>query len=144
MKSKPLLLLAALGLLLATARASNPTTVGETGPAELVARGRHLVENVALCSDCHGPRLRSGELDRTRWLQGAPIGFQPLAKMPWAPVAPPLAGATAYTDAHLVTLLTTGRRAEGTSPLPPMPAFKLTADEAQAVVAYLRSLAPAR
>lgn len=142
MKTKHLLFPAALVLLLNTASAATSATASDSTSTELVARGRHLVEDVALCSDCHGPRLPSGELDRTQWLQGAPIGFQPLVKMPWAPVAPPLAGAAAYTDSHLVTLLTTGLRADGTAPLPPMPAFKLTVDEARAVVTYLRSLAP--
>lgn len=134
MKPKYLFLLAATGLL-HIARGAAPDD-------DLVARGRHLVEHVALCGDCHAPRRPDGGFDRARWLQGAAIGFRPLAEMPWSPVAPPLAGA-AYTDAHLVTLLTSGRRADGTVPLPPMPAFRLTPAEAQAVVAYLRSLAPA-
>lgn len=112
--------------------------------ARLVARGRHLVENVALCADCHSPRLPTGEFDRTRWLMGAPIGFKPLVEMPWVPVAPPLGGLPGYTDEQAVRLLTTGQSATGRPILPPMPGFRLAEDEARAVVAYLRSLAPLR
>lgn len=112
--------------------------------AKLVARGRHLVENVALCADCHSPRLPTGEFDRARWLMGAPLGFKPLVEMPWAPVAPPLAGLPGYTDEQAVRFLTTGQSASGRPILPPMPGFRFADDEARAVVAYLRSLAPAR
>lgn len=144
MKPKQLLLLAPLGVLLTAVWAATRTAASTAATADLVARGRHLVENVALCADCHSPRLPTGELDRSRWLLGAPIGFKPTVEMPWAPVAPPLAGLPGYTDEQAVTLLTTGVRHDGRPPLPPMPGFKLTRDEALAVVAYLRAVAPVR
>lgn len=112
-------------------------------PGSLVERGRHLVEDVGLCADCHTPRLADGSFDRSRWLQGAPLGFAPTAPMPWAPAAPGIAGLPTLTDAHVLRLLTTGERPDGTRPLPPMPAYRLTAAEAAAVVAYLRSLSSA-
>lgn len=143
MKPKQLFLLAPLGVLLTTIWASTRATTTTVANADLVARGRHLVENVALCADCHSPRLPTGELDRTRWLLGAPLGFKPTVEMPWAPVAPPIAGLPGYTDEQAVTLLITGVRHDGRSPLPPMPGFKFTRDEALAVVAYLRAAAPA-
>lgn len=111
--------------------------------ASRVARGRHLVEHVALCADCHSPRLPTGEFDRGRWLMGAPIGFKPLVDMPWVPIAPPIAGLPGYTDDQAVRLLTSGQSATGRPILPPMPGFRLAEDEARAVVAYLRGLAPA-
>ena len=33
-------------------------------------RGRYLVSHVALCSDCHSPRLADGSFDPERWLSG--------------------------------------------------------------------------
>lgn len=108
----------------------------------IIAKGRHLVENVGLCQDCHSPRNPDGAFDRTKWLTGSPLGFKPLMEMPWAPVAPGIAGLPKFTDAQAVTFLTTGKLPDGTSPKPPMPEYRFTRAEAQAVVAYLRTVAP--
>jgi len=42
----------------------------------------------------------------------------------------------------MVTLLTTGVWRDGKRPRPPMPQFRMTQQDAQAVVAYLKSLNP--
>lgn len=118
-------------------RQANAATPTPIPTAEL---GRHLVEDIGLCADCHTPRLANGELDRAKWMQGAPIGFQPLAPMPWAPMAPPLSIIAAYTDEQAVKLFTQGIKHSGQPPLPPMPGYRFTEDEARAVVAYLRAL----
>ncbi len=108
---------------------------------ELVARGRYLVENVAMCADCHSQRGRDGAFVKERWLLGGPIEFAPVHEMPaWAAVAPPITGAKVYTEEHLTTLLTTGARPDGSHPRPPMPPYRMTQEDAAAVVAYLRSL----
>ena len=39
---------------------------------EVEARGRHLVEGLAHCAECHTPRDALGRLDLTRWMAGAP------------------------------------------------------------------------
>jgi mono/diheme cytochrome c family protein len=42
-------------------------------PADpVLARGRHLVEAVGHCGDCHTPRNLAGGPDRSRWLSGGP------------------------------------------------------------------------
>ena len=105
-----------------------------------IERGRHLVQDVALCADCHTSRLPTGQFDQARWLQGAPIGFKPTVEMPWSLAAPPLAGLAHYSDEHVRQVLTTGMRPDGSAPLPPMPAFHLSADEADAIIAYLRTV----
>jgi mono/diheme cytochrome c family protein len=109
-------------------------------PEQRIERGRALVENVAMCADCHTPRLPTGAFDRARWLQGGPVGFKPLMEMPWAAVAPGIAGLPGYTEEQGVAFLMTGKRPDGRECLPPMPAYRLSGDEARAVVAYLRSL----
>src|SRR5690349_7852962 len=38
--------------------------------AERVARGRYLVEHVAVCGTCHSPQRPDGSFDRARWLGG--------------------------------------------------------------------------
>ncbi len=109
-----------------------------------IARGRYLVERVAMCVDCHTPRNERGEFDRGRWLRGAKLEFQPARPMPvWAGYAPDLAGLPGLTDVEAVRLLTTGLLPAGKPPDPPMPGYKMSQADAAAVVAYLRSLKPA-
>jgi hypothetical protein len=61
--------------------------------------------------------------------------------MPFAPVAPPIAGLPTYaTDELAVRFLENGTNALGKMSLPPMPQFRLEHEDASAVVAYLRSL----
>jgi mono/diheme cytochrome c family protein len=109
--------------------------------ADLVARGKYLVEGVAGCADCHTPRDKNGELDHTRWLQGAPVFFQPAQPVPgWPLVAPRLAGLPPGSDQAILTLLTTGNWTTGKPPRQPMPRFRMTQSDAEAVLAYLKSL----
>ena len=94
-----------------------------------------------MCNDCHTPHDDKGELITSKALQGAPIGFQPLHPMPWANAAPPIAGLPAnFTPAQMVTFLETGKRPDGSMPLPPMPAYRFSHTDALALTAYLRSL----
>lgn len=111
--------------------------------AELIERGRHLVESVAMCTDCHSPRLPNGQFDKTRYLMGMELPFKATIPMPWAPIAPPIAGLpTLPTDEVAVEFLMTGKRPSGAPVLPPMPEVRLKREEAEAVVAYLRSVKP--
>jgi len=109
--------------------------------ADLIARGRYLVEDVAACAQCHTPRDKNGEPDHTRWLEGAPVFLQPAQAVPgWAIVAPRLSGLPPGSDAAIITLLTTGIWTNGKPPRQPMPRFHMTRSDAEAVVAYLKSL----
>lgn len=112
---------------------------------DLIARGQYIVEGVAACGDCHTPRDENGVSDRTRWLKGAPVFFQPAQAVPgWPIVAPRLAGLPPGSDAEIVALLTTGIWPQTGKPLRlPMPRFQMTRSDAEAVVAYLKSLNPA-
>jgi mono/diheme cytochrome c family protein len=58
----------------------------------------------------------------------------------WAEVAPPLAGLPGWTEAQVVTLLTTGKDQKGEMADPPMPQYRMNKDDATAVAAYLKSL----
>ena len=111
------------------------------GPTNQISVGRYLVENVAMCVECHTPRGQRGELDRTRLLKGAPMPLEsPFRSRPWAFQAPAIAGLPGWNSADTVTLLTTGRRPSGEAPKPPMPPYRMTRVDAEAVVAYLTSL----
>ena len=109
-------------------------------PEQRVERGRNLVDKVAQCADCHTPRLADGQLDKTRWLQGAPLGFKPLMEMPWMPAAPGIAGLAGYTEEQAIEFFMTGVRPNGTKCLPPMPEYRLSRGDAADIVAYLKSL----
>ncbi|HEV2446471.1 MAG TPA: c-type cytochrome [Candidatus Sulfopaludibacter sp.] len=106
-------------------------------------RGKYIVEHVAMCTRCHTPRDEHGIPDRGRRLMGGPLQIRPAyPSANWATVTPRLAGHPPGTDAEVVTLLTTGIWKTGRPPLPPMPPFRMTPLDAEAVLAYLKSLAP--
>ena len=109
---------------------------------EQIDRGRYLVEGAAMCGQCHSPRNDKGELQMDQWLHGGPVPLltpKGYAKK-WAYKAPRLAGLPQHTDEQLVTLLTTGVNRDGREPMPPMPPYRMTADDARAIAAYLRSV----
>jgi Cytochrome c len=109
--------------------------------ANLIARGKYIVEGVAACSDCHTPRGANNESDRSKWLAGAPVFFQPTTPVPgWPVTAPRIAGIPPGRDAEIVTLLTTGLWRDGKPLRLPMPRFRMTQTDAEAVLAYLKSL----
>ena len=106
-----------------------------------VARGKYIVEGVAMCTQCHTPRTSAGAPDTTKWLQGAPLWLKPATPIAdWPLNAPRLAGLVPGSDDDMVKLLTTGIWRDGKPPRPPMPQFRLTRQDAKAVVAYLKSL----
>lgn len=107
----------------------------------LVARGKYIVENVGMCADCHSPRNERGEYIQERWLQGSLLAFAPTVQMPvWAGAAPAIAGLPGISEADAVKLLETGTTGSGVRKRPPMPDFRLSHEDATAVVAYLKSL----
>jgi mono/diheme cytochrome c family protein len=113
------------------------------GSATQIARGRYLVEKVAMCADCHSPRDEKGQFIRDRWLLGSVVTFKSTVPVPrWAEVAPPIAGLPGLTPEQGITFLMTGKEPSGETPDPPMPEYRMNREDAAAVVAYLRSLAP--
>jgi mono/diheme cytochrome c family protein len=109
--------------------------------ADAAARGKYIVEGVAMCGQCHTPRDDSGAPDRSRNLEGAAVWLvsaEPVAD--WPLVAPRLAQSPPGTDADMVKLLTTGIWGGGKPLRPPMPQFRMSIADAEAVVAYLKSM----
>lgn len=115
------------------------------GNASDIARGKYIVEGVAACGDCHTPRLANGEPDRSRWLAGAPVPYLSARPEPdWPIVAPRLADLPPGTDAQMIKLLTTGIWVTGKPLRSPMPHFHMTRTDAEAVLAYLKSITGGR
>ena len=114
----------------------------QTGGAELIGRGKYIVEHVALCVECHTPRDENGTLNLTEYLKGAPIPVKspPYPRMKWALKAPAIAGLPGYTEEESIRLLTDGLTRDRRKPDPPMPQYRLNRADAKAVVAYLKSL----
>jgi mono/diheme cytochrome c family protein len=136
-------LVGAAGALGSSAHRSDPVRPAsqENSADDIVARGRYLVTGVALCGRCHAPSNRSGEGDPSTWLMGGPVEIRPTIPTPdWAVVAPRLAGLPPGTDEEFVRLLMTGISRTGRPPRPPMPQFHMTRADAEAVLAYLKSL----
>jgi len=106
-----------------------------------VARGQYIVEGVAMCGTCHTPRLPNGQLDRSRWLAGGSVPYMPAQRTAdWPTVAPRLAGLPPASNDAMVTLLTTGIWTTGQQLRDPMPKFHMTRADAEAVVAYLKTV----
>ena len=133
---------AAVASFLSRESAAAPPQKGQTAAPESQAeRGKYLVEDVAMCQECHTPRDSNGELDHSRWLQGAPIWIMPVhTTWNWAMRAPGLAGFQGFTDEQGEMVLEKGVNPNGLAIQPPMHVYHMNHADAQAVIAYLRSL----
>jgi len=110
-----------------------------------IARGKYLVENVGMCGDCHTPRNEKGEFIKEQWLTGAPFPFKPIAPMPvWAEKSVNIAGLPGWDKDAAVKFMMTGIAYNGLPARPPMPEYRFNRTDSEAVVAYLRSLSPAK
>jgi mono/diheme cytochrome c family protein len=117
----------------------------KTASATTLARGKYLVENVGLCGDCHTPRNEKGEPVKEQWLQGATLDFKPTVPMPvWADKTPVIAGLPGWEKEAAIKFLMTGVAYNGLPGRPPMPQYRFNQADAEAIVAYLKSLAPGK
>ena len=128
----------------AYAQTRKPAAKGAAERGSEASRGKYLVEGVAMCGECHTPRDGSGNLDRSRWLQGAPVRWAPAdgAMSNWPLIGPRIGGNPPASDADMVKLLTTGIWTTGKPLRFPMMPFRMTEADAKAVVAYLKSVTP--
>ena len=133
------ILLLSGALLFAQSKQSSPRKAAGSSAA---ARGKYLVEGVARCGQCHTPHNADGSSDRSHWLQGAPVRWNPAKPDANWPLTAPRIGGTPLpaSDADMVKLLTTGIWTTGAPLRAPMPQFRMNRADAEAVVAYLKSL----
>lgn len=119
----------------------SPNTPAAPAQPGGVEHGKYLVENVAMCEECHTPRDGNGNLDESRRLQGAAIWIVPVHRtLNWANRAPALAGFEEFTEEQGEQILEKGVGPNGLQIQPPMHIYHMTRADAQAVIAYLRSL----
>lgn len=139
--------LSALTLL---ALAGGCAALSGSDPAEersrALERGRYLV-TIMDCGGCHTPGALAGEPERSRALAGSSIGFG----SPFGVVYPPnltpdeQTGMGGWSEDEIVAAVTQGRRPDGRAlaPVMPWPMYSaLTGEDARAIAAYLKSLAP--
>ena len=120
--------------------ATPPTAPGTARVTGDVSRGEYLVHSVAMCVQCHSPRDQRGNIIQNQKLTGAPIPVRgPSWDSEWAYKAPALAGLPGFTDEQIVMLLTEGHAGDRPAPQRPMPPFRMQKQDAEAIVAYLRT-----
>jgi len=133
----PILVFAAVSFSSAKGQAEQPRKAGQ----DIIDRGKYIVEGVAMCERCHTRRDGQGHPDKENWLMGGPVQTEPTYPAPgWAVTEPRIAGTPPGTDADFIKLLTTGISRTGQPPALPMPPFRMTRQDAEAVLAYLKSL----
>ena len=108
-------------------------------------RGKYLIEEVAKCQDCHTPRSPDGQLDHEKWLKGTVLDFQPMQPVKdWHKTSPDLVPGSRlwqrWGEKGITEFLKTGLGPSGHAADPPMPTYKLRAEDAEAIVAYLKTL----
>jgi len=113
------------------------------GNSTKIARGEYLVKHVSMCDDCHTLHDAHGAPIKSKHLQGAKIIFSPIEPMPssvWADTAPPIAGLTFLNDQEAVVFFNTGKMPDGKLARIPMPPYRFSKSDAEALTAYLKSL----
>jgi mono/diheme cytochrome c family protein len=125
---------------LATAVIAVMFAVAAQAQSGLVSRGRELTEQVAKCQNCHTRRTATGELDRSAWLKG---GTSETPGKPAAYAPDITAGGNLWMlwgEKGMLQFLEKGASPAGIKASVHMPAYKLRHDDAEAIVAYLKSL----
>lgn len=108
-------------------------------------RGRYLAHSVAMCVICHSPKNEQGLPLEDRHFEGGVIPAKPTDPnmAPWADFAPALGPLVRGSEDEVLELLTTGIWPRtGRPPQPPMPPFRLSEEDAKAIVAYIKNLEP--
>ncbi len=110
-----------------------------------IERGKYLATEIGKCQDCHTPMSAAGEPDTSKWMKGADLGIQPVKEIKgWHTKAPDITGASRlferWGDDGMIKFLSTGKNPRGGKADPPMPTYTMKQEDAEAVVAYLKSL----
>lgn len=114
------------------------------GLAALMVRGEYLVKHVSACSDCHTPVLSSGLRDGSKYLAGNAdfIVRADGSRLPSRNLTSDGSGLGARSADQIKQMFLDGRDgSQALNPVMPYYVFhNMTADDADAIVAYLRSV----
>lgn len=121
------------------------TALGAAGAETRLERGPYLMQAIVACGNCHTPQGPEGPLPGMELAGGLELP-DPAFTAYSANITPDKAtGIGRWTDAQIIAAIREGRRPDGSIIGPPMPIgqYRATFDnDAQAIVAYLRSVAP--
>lgn len=131
-------------------RVSEPGKLKVEMTPEQIARGKYLANHVTVCMDCHSSRdwtKFSGPMVPGTEGKGGDKFTEELGGVPGTIYAPNItpAGIGNYTDGELLRTFTQGVNASHRALFPLMPYTsynKLSMRDAEAIVAYIRSLEP--
>jgi len=135
--------------ILAAASAALSISATSANAETLVERGQYLA-HIMDCGGCHHTGAFTPEPNLETPLAGADIGFEiPGMGVFYPPNLTPdeETGLGKWSDAEIIAAFTTGMRPDGRQLSPAMPWISyahITADDAAALVAYLRSLKPVK
>jgi mono/diheme cytochrome c family protein len=134
-----------LVLALSVSAGAGQKAKSQVSSAAKIARGKYLVEDIGKCADCHSPRNERGEFIKEQWLKGTVLDFKPAVPVPvWADKSVDIAGLPGWEKDAAIKFFMTGIAYNGLPPRPPMPEYRYNQQDAEAVVAYLKSLEPAK
>ncbi|MEP6716803.1 MAG: c-type cytochrome [Terriglobia bacterium] len=120
-------------------------TLAAFGQDDKVARGKYLVEEVAQCQSCHTPKMENGNFIKSQWMKGATMTVAPASSVSgWHSTVPDVTPAGAiwkrWGEAGMIAFLETGKTPRGGNASPPMPTYTLKHEDAEAIVAFLKTL----
>ena len=136
---KNIVVVAILALGLVSIVNGEPKTRSSTSSAK-IEHGKYLVENIGMCGDCHTPHNEKGEPIKEQWLRGTELPFKSTVPMPWADKSVNIAGLPGWEHDAAVKFFMTGIAYNGLPARPPMPQYRYSHEDAEAIVAYLKSL----
>ena len=116
----------------------------QSGNAAQIARGNILSKALRAAPSAILRVTKTAIPIPTILWNGAAVWIKPASpSTDWPLTAPRIAGTLPASDADMVRLLTTGIWQNGQTLRQPMPQFRMTKEDAESVIAYLRSLHPA-
>jgi mono/diheme cytochrome c family protein len=130
----------------AFAQAPRPEAARAEAPKETrLERGKSLVEEVSRCQACHTPQLAAGSFDKANWMKGSTlVGIPAKPIEDWHQKAPDITSTSKlwanWKYEGFVAFLSTAKNPRGHKAGPPMPAYTLKAEDAEAMALYLKSL----
>ena len=111
-----------------------------------VARGKYLAEEIGKCQECHTPVNEKGEREQDKAMKGRVLNWTPIVPVAdWHKTSPDITPAGRLWsrwggEEAIIKYLMTGLTPRGKLAGPPMPAYKMKREDAEAIVEYLKTL----
>jgi mono/diheme cytochrome c family protein len=146
-----ILLIIIVGVTIVTATQQHKTysapypTIKASADMAVIARGKHLIFDIAHCADCHSTVNTDSllKLSQDVPLSGGRLFPLPLGDIYSKNITPDKeTGIGKYTDAEIARALRYGVHADGTAVFDFMPFHNITDEDMTAIISYLRAQKP--